>query len=122
MYGGSCSKTIYDGTSERTLVIYLAPHGHVSGQQGKFTLVEDDFKSNDHVGKNSYTEIEFGFESIDDKTVQVGMQVVREAWELPYEHIRVELPRGDKRRVVAGQGASGVENSDGALLLSVRLV
>ncbi|KAK4051516.1 hypothetical protein OIO90_004730 [Microbotryomycetes sp. JL221] len=59
MLGGRCSRNIYDGIRERTLLIFPGPTGHSSGQTGSLTLVEDDFKTNDHVDKNIYSELNF---------------------------------------------------------------
>ncbi|KAM0786221.1 hypothetical protein ACM66B_007024 [Microbotryomycetes sp. NB124-2] len=121
--GGSCSRDIYDGTSERTLVIFPAPASHRSSGQsgGSFTLVEDDFRSNDHTDKGVYTEIHFWFKVVDSESVQVGYDVVRKEWPLPYRDVAVCLPPGDARQVVGAEGFKVTRDKQRGFRLSVEL-
>jgi alpha-glucosidase len=102
--GGACTRNIYDGVAERTARVFPAPTG---ASHGRFTLVEDDGVSNDHTGKGAYTELVVSFAAAGgdrDSEVVVDCEVVRGAYELPYDVIWFELPVGNARRVVVKEG------------------
>ncbi|KAK4049956.1 hypothetical protein OIV83_003780 [Microbotryomycetes sp. JL201] len=121
MLGGPCTRNIYDGINERTLIVFPAPFKHPSGQTGTFTLIEDDFRSNNHTGKGAYTEVQFWFKVVDEDTVGVGYDVVKKDWPLSYKDVAVRLPPGDARRIVAGDGFEVNQDMQGEYRLCVKL-
>lgn len=109
--GGKCTKNIYDGTNERTVLVFPAPSSSssssASGQKGSFTLIEDDGKSNDHTNpsRRGYTEIFLSFTVVEGgESVEVDFEVVHRRFELPYEVVWFELPRGDRRTLKVREG------------------
>jgi alpha-glucosidase len=98
--GGACARNIHDGVASRTALVFPTPKGE---SHGSFTLIEDDGVSNDHTGMGVYTELVVSFAATEAKVV-VDYEVVHGAYKLPYEVIWIELPVGDKRKVVVKEG------------------
>lgn len=116
--GGACSRNIYDGTTSRTILIFPAPAFSSSsdaGRRGSFRLVEDDFRSNDHTRRGTYTELELSFEIAQDGAIVVKSERLHDEWKLPYREIAWQLPAGDSREIRAEPNGSGreVQGEDG---------
>ncbi|KAJ6498838.1 glycosyl hydrolases family 31-domain-containing protein [Mycena sanguinolenta] len=107
--GGACTRNIHDGVASRTALIFPAPTG---ASQGCFTLIEDDGVSNAHTGEGEYTELVVSFVA-NEAEVIVNWEVVHGGYELPYEVIWFELPRGDKRKLVVKTGKTERRNDNG---------
>lgn len=82
--------------------------------RGSFTLIEDDFRSNDHSSKGVYTELRLSFEVVDD-AIEVDYDVVHGEWKLPYDSLAWHLPTGDGRtvRVKPGRAEGRMTKEDG---------
>ncbi|KAF7321974.1 Glycosyl hydrolases family 31-domain-containing protein [Mycena kentingensis (nom. inval.)] len=111
VFGGACTKNIYDGVGERTARVFPAPAG---ASKGSFMLIEDDGRSNAHTHKGVYTELLLSFECAGDGAgeVVVNVEVLKGGYKLPYEVVWFELPAGDKRKVV-GKGGKVQTSGDG---------
>lgn len=57
----------------------------------------------------------------DDEVVEVDYRVVKGAWELEYEVLWWELPKGDGRRIVAKGGKETRVDGDGRVGIVVLL-
>ncbi|KAF7376546.1 Glycosyl hydrolases family 31-domain-containing protein [Mycena sanguinolenta] len=79
---------------------------------GRFTLIEDDGVSNEHTSAGEYTELVVSF-AANETEVVVNWEVVHGGYELPYDIIWFELPRGDKRKLVVKAGKTERRNENG---------
>lgn len=119
--GGPCPRTIFDGLGSRSAYIFplpaaaLRPSPDPSGtykskSTGRFTLIEDDGRSNAAAFEGAFTEIEIWFETDWEHgkdEVRVGFDVVHAGYpvEFPLEFV---LPHGDTRKLVLGDASAVV--------------
>ena len=81
------------------------------GTTGTFTLIEDDGRTNAHTLDGAFTELELSFRILCEEgveSVEVNYAVVHAGYELLYEVIWFELPKGDARRIAAAEGRRAV--------------
>lgn len=109
--GGHCTSTIYDGVSSRTVLVFPSPSHATSGHSGTFTLIEDDGRSNAHLAEGKFTELELSFCVVGER-VEVASDVLQDGYPLPYEYIAWELPKGDSRQLILGEGMELWEGDD----------
>ncbi|KAM0749932.1 hypothetical protein T439DRAFT_381478 [Meredithblackwellia eburnea MCA 4105] len=125
--GGDCTDNIYDGTKERTVLVFPSP-SRESEEEGIFTLIEDDGKTNDHTKSDEYTELLLSFRT--DPTapeiVEVDYKVVHlsKTFKVGYEVIWWKLPVGDRRELRVKEGSwleavEGVGDREGQIGIKV---
>lgn len=119
---------MYDGDTTRTAHIFpsLTPQAH--GARGSFKLIEDDGKTNDHVERGSFTELELGFHVVaseDGKQyVEVDVKTLHNSYTLPYDVIWFVLPVGDARELRVASGSTrktSTREADGRRMFGVYL-
>lgn len=120
-----CSNTVYDGDATRTAHIFPSPTSATDGASGSFTLIEDDGKTNAHVERGVYSQVELSFRVAGAQSVEVDVKVVKDSYALPYDTVWFALPIGDKRELCiaegSGKGASVREVREGRSMLGIRL-
>lgn len=136
--GGKCTRNIYDGQFVREVLIFPSPTPRStsssstskverSGTKGSFTLIEDDGKTNDHTLSNIYSEVIISFSvevilSQSDEAVAVeeevevviiDYKVIHNLYEVKYREIEFVLPKGDNRKLIAGEGKELIDMGEG---------
>lgn len=104
--GGRCTSNIYDSINSRTVLIFPSSSLCPSGLSGSFTLVEDDGRTNEHLEQGVYTELDLHF-AVKEDEVEVWWELVHGGYCLPYREIAWQLPKGDRRTIVAARGMAG---------------
>jgi alpha-glucosidase len=117
--GGECTRNIYDGIRERTALIFPSPSHATSnaGRRGTFTIIEDDGKTNGHTIEGAFTEIVVSFEVVGDQ-VEIGLELLRDEYDLTYGVVWFELPKGDEREMVGAKGRT-IVREDGRVGLKL---
>lgn len=129
MLSEKCANTAYDGDTTRIAHIFPSPTSKVYGATGSFKLVEDDGKSNDHVEKGAFTELELSFQVApgekDQHFVEVDVKTLKDSYALPYEIIWFVLPPKDKREIrlvsSSAKKTSTRKADDGRTMLGVHV-
>ncbi|KAH7338167.1 glycosyl hydrolases family 31-domain-containing protein [Rhizoctonia solani] len=91
-----CTETVYDGEATRVAHIFPGLSSQVDGAKGFFKLVEDDGKSNEHVERGAFTELELSFQ-VDpgekgQQVVEVDVEELNNSYNLPYSVVWFILP------------------------------
>ncbi|KAJ1304276.1 hypothetical protein OPQ81_005436 [Rhizoctonia solani] len=114
-----CTETVYDGGTTRVAHIFPSLNSQAHGATGSFRLVEDDGKTNEHVEKGAFTELELSFQAQPgekgQQIVEVDVKELSKSYALPFNVIWFILPLGDNRklRVPLGSTRKTSEEKDG---------
>ncbi|KAG8689890.1 hypothetical protein FRC11_015020 [Ceratobasidium sp. 423] len=124
-----CTATVYDGETTRVAHIFPSLSSQVDGAKGSFKLVEDDGKTNEHVEKGVFTELELSFQvgpgEKGQQTVEVDVKELSNSYVLPYNVVWFILPLGDSRKLRAPAGSvrktSEQKADDGRVMFGIHL-
>ncbi|CAE6415464.1 unnamed protein product [Rhizoctonia solani] len=122
-----CTETVYDGEATRVAHIFPSSSSQAGGAKGSFKLVEDDGKSNEHVEKGAFTELELSFQVGEkgQQVVEVDVKELSNSYNLPYSVIWFILPLGDNRKLRVPTGSarktSEQKADDGRVMFGVHI-